>query len=199
MVNGSSSRTVLDSAWLRGLPSLTGAPPIFDIDDVPDDPLTLFAHWFAEAVRDDVPEPRAMTLSTLGQDGMPDARVLILKGVSVDGWAFAGPRSSAKAAQLATHPAAALSFWWQPQMRALRLRGQVHEASAADSAADLAQRPAAARDDIDPDDWVLWRLMPEQIEFWQGATDRRHLRLIYRRQGGAWVHARHGAVEEDRA
>ncbi|MCS3844844.1 pyridoxamine 5'-phosphate oxidase family protein [Microbacterium sp. AK031] len=91
---------------------------------------------------------------------------LILKNVSGDGWAFAGHRASRKAEQLSSQPAAALNFWWQPIVRAVRVRGAVQEASRAKSDADLAARSAAAHEGIDPADWVLWRLVPSRIEFW---------------------------------
>jgi pyridoxamine 5'-phosphate oxidase len=60
------------------------------------------------------------------------------------------------------------------------------EASAEESAADLAARSAAARDGIGPGEWVLWRLVADRVEFWQGSPDRRHLRTIYRRTDDGW-------------
>ncbi|WP_308773023.1 pyridoxamine 5'-phosphate oxidase family protein, partial [Brachybacterium paraconglomeratum] len=66
------------------------------------------------------------------------------------GWAFAGSRSSRKAAQLDAHPVAALNFWWQPVLRAVRVRGRIQEASVEESAADLAARSAEARAGVAP-------------------------------------------------
>ncbi|OUD87625.1 Pyridoxine/pyridoxamine 5'-phosphate oxidase [Clavibacter michiganensis subsp. michiganensis] len=146
--------------WLRALPSLTGSAPPLDLDALPDDPDDLFRTWITEAVDAGVPEPHAATLATVDADGLPDARTLILKDVGPRGWAFAGTRSSAKGAQLAASPAAALAFWWQPIVRAVRVRGSVEEATAEESAADLAARSAAARADVDPGGWVLWRIRP---------------------------------------
>lgn len=172
--------------WLRDQPSLTGTPPPLDLSDLPADPHDLFDAWIRAAADADIAEVRAATLATADAGGRPDARTLILKGVSADGWEFAGPRSSAKGRQLADNPAAALNFWWQPVMRAVRVRGTVHEATPEESAADFVGRPASA--DAAPSDWVLWRLIPDRIEFWQGSADRLHTRIVYTRDGDDWGH-----------
>jgi pyridoxamine 5'-phosphate oxidase len=174
------------AAWLRSIPSLTGTPPERDAEAPPDAPEVLFERWIRQAVDAGVTEAHGATLATVDADGIPDARTLILKDLGPEGWAFAGPRASAKGAQLAVQPAAALNFWWPPVLRAVRVRGRVVEASAEDSAADLAARSAAARDGIAPGGWVLWRLVPDRVEFWQGSPDRRHLRTIYRRTADGW-------------
>jgi pyridoxamine 5'-phosphate oxidase len=172
--------------WLRAQPSLVGSPPPLDLAALPNDPSELFTMWLVEAAEAGVPEPHAVTLSTVDASGMPDARTLILKDVGSRGWAVAGPRSSSKAAQLAANPVAALNFWWQPMVRAVRVRGSVHEATREESAADLAARPLAARSGVKSGDWVLWRVLPEHVEFWQGAVDRRHIRIMYDRDGESW-------------
>lgn len=174
------------ATWLRALPTLTGVAPPLRLADLPDDPVLLFQDWVRAAAAAGVAEPHAATLATVDADGMPDARTLILKDVDARGWAFAGARSSRKAAQLDAQPSAALNFWWQPQRRAVRVRGTVHEASAAESAADLAARSASARAGLGPGDWVLWRVVPTRVEFWQGASDRTHTRIVYRRDDGRW-------------
>jgi len=176
------------STWLRAQPSLTGAPLSVALDDLPADPASLFLSWISEAVAHGVPEPHAATLATVDADGVPDARTLILKDVSSRGWAFAGHRSSRKAEQLRARPSAALNFWWQPIVRAVRVRGAVQEATPEESAADLAARSASAREGIGPGEWVLWRLAPTSIEFWNGAVDRRHTRILYVREGEGWSH-----------
>ncbi|KAG4065386.1 hypothetical protein HA402_006748 [Bradysia odoriphaga] len=175
------------SSWLRAQPSLTGRSPALDPDALPDDPVALFLAWLETAVSDGVPEPHALTLATLDPDGIPDASTLILKGVDDRGWGFAAPRASRKGRQLAARPVAALSFWWQPQVRAVRVRGRVAEASPADSAADLAARSAAARAGIGAGEWVLWRVEPVRVEFWQGADDRDHTRIVFERDAAGWT------------
>ncbi|MCP2635847.1 pyridoxamine 5'-phosphate oxidase family protein [Microbacterium sp. HD4P20] len=178
------------AAMLRGVPSLTGSPPPLDLTRLPPSPEELFLQWLSVALDDGVAEPLAMTLATVNANGMPDARLLILKDVGPAGWAFASERSSEKGRQLAAVPAAALSFWWQPQLRAVRVRGRVVEASPDESAADLARRPSAVRTSLDPGDWVLWRVVPDHVEFWQGSPDRRHVRLAYDRDDDGWTIAR---------
>ncbi|WP_091234148.1 pyridoxamine 5'-phosphate oxidase family protein [Microbacterium sp. 3J1] len=172
--------------WLRGRHALTGVAPTWDVREVPDDPAALFAEWLRDAADAGVAEPQTVTLATVDADGIPDARTLILKRIDARGWAFASTRSSRKGAQLAVAPAAALNFWWQPQVRAVRVRGRVEEATPEESAADLAARSASAQAGIAEGDWVLWRIVPSRVEFWQGETDRRHTRLVYEAAGDRW-------------
>jgi pyridoxamine 5'-phosphate oxidase len=174
--------------WLRGRPALTGVAPDWDLDALPTDPTVLFEEWIRGADAAGVPEPHTTTLATVDADGVPDARTLIVKRVDEEGWAIASTRSSRKGAQLADVPAAALNFWWQPQVRAVRVRGTVVEATPEESAADLAARSAAARADVADGDWVLWRIVPTRIEFWQGSRDRRHTRVVYERTDAGWTH-----------
>lgn len=163
---------------LRSLPSLVGSAPGLEVPDGPVEPVSFFEGWLDEARRAGVPEPQAMTVSTVDPTGLPDARVLVLKDVDERGWAFASTASSAKGAQLRTNPQAALTFWWQPVVRSVRVRGAVVEASREESLADLAARSPAARAGVDPQDWTLWRLEPTRVEFWQGSPDRRHVRIV---------------------
>lgn len=186
MTNAQGTESPQLNDWLRGRHALTGSAPAWNLAALPDDPRVLFREWILAAESDGVPEPHTMTLSTVDADGVPDARTLILKAVDERGWAFASPRSSRKGAQLAASPAAALNFWWQPQVRAVRVRGRVEEASVEDSAADLAARSASARARVSEGDWVLWRLIPTRVEFWQGAHDRQHIRAVYTPAADGW-------------
>lgn len=170
---------------LRAIPSLTGTAPELDLEGLPADPLELFRQWLDAAVASGVPESTAMTLATVDDQGVPDSRTLILKGLGSRGFAFASTASSRKGEQLAANPSAALNFWWQPILRAVRIRGRVTAADGAESEADLAARSAEARAGVEPGDWRLWWLAPTRIEFWQGAVDRRHCRVIYTGQD-AW-------------
>lgn len=131
--------------FLRGLPVFAGELPGFDPSAAPERPQELFLAWLREAVAAGVREPQAMTLSTQGLDDVPDARVLILKNVTGDGWQFAIHRLSPKGRELERTPAAALTFFWREQGRQIRIRGRVSAASAAESAADFLARSPAAR------------------------------------------------------
>ena len=135
----------LSAEDLRTIPSLTGTAPRLELDDLPRDPTDLFAEWLRVALEHGVPEPVAATLATVDDDGVPDARTLILKAVDARGWAFAGSATSRKGQQLTACPSAALNLWWQPLVRAVRVRGRVVEASPEDSAADFAARSDSAR------------------------------------------------------
>ncbi len=132
-------------AYLRGLPVFAGDLPGFDPDTAPDRPEPLFLTWLTEAVAAGVREPQAMTLSTIGPDGGPSARVLILKNVDLDGWQFAVHGSSPKGLELIENPVAALTFYWSQQARQIRVRGPVVAEPAERSAADFRARPVGSR------------------------------------------------------
>ena len=130
---------------LRSLKSLEGPFRKFDVYSTPDVPNSLFEGWLQEAISYGVPEAHAMTLSTIDTNGHPDARILILKNVDNDGWHFASTRVSAKGRHIAYHPYAALTFYWQPLGRQVRLRGLVSELSREISEADFLARPVGSR------------------------------------------------------
>lgn len=172
--------------WLRAQPTLTGTPPPLDQASLPSDPVDLFVEWIRDAAAAGVAEPHAATLATVDAEGVPDARTLILKDVGQHGWAFAGHRRSRKGEQLAAQPAAALNFWWLPMTRAVRVRGPVSEANREESGADFDARSMAAREAVAREDWVLWRIVPTRVEFWQGSPDRRHQRIVYLAADSGW-------------
>ncbi|MFJ6789748.1 pyridoxine/pyridoxamine 5'-phosphate oxidase [Streptomyces angustmyceticus] len=130
---------------LRDLPVFAGDLPAFDPRETPDDPVDLFTNWLLGAVRAQVPEPHAMTVATAGSDGNPSARTLILKDIDADGWRFAAHRDSTKGRELADRPYAALTFYWQPLARQVRVRGPVVRESAERAAADFLARSPGAR------------------------------------------------------
>ncbi|MFG2528703.1 pyridoxal 5'-phosphate synthase [Streptomyces sp. NPDC048516] len=130
---------------LRDLPVFAGELPAFDPLETPDDPVELFTAWLLGAIRAQVPEPHAMTVSTAGADGNPSARTLILKDIDADGWRFAAHRDSTKGRELTDRPYAALTFYWQPLARQVRVRGPVVRESAEHAAADFLARSPGAR------------------------------------------------------
>ena len=131
--------------YLRSLPVFAGSIREFDIDTVPSAPAELFTRWLLEAVNDGVVEPHAMTLSTNDAAGHPDARTLILKDLENDRWWFATNAGSAKGIQLASCPAAALTFYWPAVARQIRVRGTVTTGSPEMNAADFRARGVRAR------------------------------------------------------
>jgi pyridoxamine 5'-phosphate oxidase len=135
-------------AWLRGLEVFAAPLADFDPEEAPADPVDLFVDWLRAAVAAGVPDAHAMTLSTVGEDGGPDARVLIFKNVDSTGWQFATHAGSPKGRQLSDRPRAALTFYWPLLGRQVRIRGTVQPASAEESAADLLARSVSARAEV---------------------------------------------------
>ena len=130
---------------LRTLPVFGRPLPGFDPDQAPDDPASLFASWLGQAVDARVVEPHVMTLSTVDAHGRPDARVVMLRDVSAEGWQFTASSTGVKGAQLAANPQAALSFYWREQGRQVRVRGQVAAAEPSVSAAEFLAQSEGSR------------------------------------------------------
>ena len=116
-----------------------------DITDVVADPIEQFRHWFANAAESLITEPNAMTIATIGADGAPDARVVLLKGVDARGFTFFTDYRSRKGQDLEAHPQAALVFFWQELERQVRIRGTVVKLSAEESGAYYESRPRGSR------------------------------------------------------
>jgi pyridoxamine 5'-phosphate oxidase len=125
-----------------------------DERDVDLDPIRQFDRWLKEAIGAEVREPTAMTLATVDADGRPSARVVLLKGLDVDGLApGASGRGfvwftnyeSRKGHALAAHPDAALCFFWPELERQVRIEGVVEKAGADESDRYFASRPLASR------------------------------------------------------
>lgn len=116
-----------------------------DRGDVDADPLRQFSTWMDEAIRSAAREPTAMTLATVGADGRPAARIVLLKGVDARGFVFFSNFDSAKGRDLAANPRAALVFFWVELERQVRVEGDVERVAAADADAYFARRPRASR------------------------------------------------------
>jgi len=116
-----------------------------DVADVDPHPLRQLERWIAEAFEAKVGEPNAMTLATVGADGHPDARIVLLRGITPTSLVWFTDRRSTKGAQLATLPHAALVFHWQPLERQVRLRGPVVALDDAECDAYFASRPRDSR------------------------------------------------------
>ena len=109
------------------------------------DPLSMFEEWFAEAAESGLVEPNAMTLATATPDGKPSARVVLLKDFDAAGFNFFTNYASRKGEEIAANPFAALTFWWGPLERQIRIEGRVEKLDAAASAAYFASRPQGSR------------------------------------------------------
>jgi len=109
------------------------------------DPFAQFARWFDEAVAARVPEPNAMTLATVGPEGRPSARIVLLKGVDERGFVFYTNYDSRKGRDLAPAAPVALLFHWVELERQVRIEGRAERVEAALSDAYFASRPRASR------------------------------------------------------
>ncbi len=109
------------------------------------DPLDIFSEWLQEATAKEINNPNAMTLATVGHNGCPSARMVLLKGFDADGFVFYTNLDSLKAHQLAENPQAALLFHWKTLDRQVRIEGPVEPVSASEADAYCASRPRASQ------------------------------------------------------
>ena len=109
------------------------------------DPLRQFETWMSEAFAAKVPEPNAMTVATVGADGRPSTRIVLIKGFDARGIVWFTNYDSRKGRELAIHPFAALQFHWVELERVVRIEGSVERVDAADSDAYFASRPLDSR------------------------------------------------------
>lgn len=116
-----------------------------DVDDVASDPFAQFGHWLNEALAAELPEPNAMTLATVGADGRPSTRIVLIKDYDERGIVWYTNYHSRKGRELADHPFAALQFHWVELERVVRIEGQVEKVSDAESDTYFASRPLASR------------------------------------------------------
>ena len=98
-----------------------------------DEPLRLFATWLEEATRREPADPNAMALATVDADGLPNVRMVLLKGVDDRGFVFYTNVESAKGRELDAQPKAALNFHWKSLTRQVRVRGPVERVSEAEA------------------------------------------------------------------
>jgi len=104
------------------------------------DPIRLFAEWLAEAEATEPNDPNAMALATVDGDGLPDVRMVLLKGHDARGFVFYTNFDSTKGRQLIAHPRAALVVHWKSLRRQVRVRGSVTEVTPAEADAYFASR-----------------------------------------------------------
>ena len=106
-----------------------------------DDPIQQFALWFGEALKSELIDLNAMTLATASPDGLPAARIVLLKGFDEQGFVFFTNYESAKARDLAANPRACLLVFWAELERQVRITGRVIKTSADESEKYFQSRP----------------------------------------------------------
>jgi pyridoxamine 5'-phosphate oxidase len=116
-----------------------------DERDVDRDPIRQFGAWLDQATEAEIPEPHAMTVATATPDGVPSARVVLLRGVDNRGFTFFTNYEGRKGIELDANPVAALVFFWQPLERQVRVEGRVERTSEAESDDYFRGRPIGSK------------------------------------------------------
>jgi pyridoxamine 5'-phosphate oxidase len=109
------------------------------------EPLAQFGRWIADALAADLREPNAMTLATVGANGQPSARIVLLRGWDARGFVFFTNYVSQKGREIGVNPAAALVFFWDKLERQVRINGRVEKLRDEESDAYFARRPRGSR------------------------------------------------------
>jgi len=114
-------------------------------DELAPDPLHQFKKWFEEALKSKIREPNAMTLSTIGLDGCPTARTVLMKDYTDDGVTFFTNYESRKGQEIAAFPVASLLFYWKELERQAHIKGTVVKTSPEESTRYFQSRPYKSR------------------------------------------------------
>jgi pyridoxamine 5'-phosphate oxidase len=188
----------------------------FNENDASSDAITQFDKWWQEAVSSNIPEVNAMTLATSSADGVPSARIVLLKAYDKNGFVFFTNYNSYKAQQLAENPRACLVFFWKEIERQVRITGIIEKTAEKISDEYFNSRPEMSRISAiaspqsqviesrqwlesevakittstavkRPDNWGGYLVRPITIEFWQGRANRLHDRIQYTlEENGGW-------------
>ena len=117
----------------------------FDEKDADANAIKQFGKWWEDAIHSEILEVNAMTLATASKEGVPDARIVLLKGYDENGFVFFTNYQSAKGLELKENPKASLVFFWKELERQVRIKGTVEMTSAIESDAYFVSRPEGSR------------------------------------------------------
>jgi len=112
-----------------------------DFDDLDESPIQQWHAWYIEAAEAELPEPNAMAVGTIDAEGMPDSRIVLVRGFDDDGLTFFGNYNSAKGQQIDANPVASAVFPWIGLHRQVRVRGSIEMLPRHESDAYFASRP----------------------------------------------------------
>lgn len=184
--------------------------------DLPNHWFALFADWFEQADQSEqVEEANAMHISTLGLDGYPKSRVVLLKSFSAKSLIFFTNYQSEKGRAIAAHNKVGVSFFWPALEKQVIFQGTAEKLPTADSDRYFYSRPLgsqkgaivsnqssvitsreqlmAALDRLEdaaikrPDHWGGYAVDPHSVEFWQGRENRLHDRIRYQKVNDSWI------------
>lgn len=187
-----------------------------DESDLPNHWFELFADWFEQADQSEqIEEANAMHISTLGLDGYPKSRVVLLKSFSAQSLIFFTNYQSEKGRAIAAHNKVGVSFFWPALEKQVIFQGTAEKLPTADSDRYFYSRPLgsqkgaivsnqssvitsreqliAALDRLEdaaikrPDHWGGYAVEPHSVEFWQGRENRLHDRIRYQKVNDSWI------------
>ncbi|HYF32230.1 MAG TPA: pyridoxamine 5'-phosphate oxidase [Chitinophagaceae bacterium] len=114
-------------------------------NDVAANPIQQFSAWWSDVIASEIVEPNAMTLATASSDGLPSARIVLLKGFDERGFVFFTNYNSFKGLQLQENPRACLVFFWKELERQVRIIGVIEKIAAEDNDEYFNSRPEGSR------------------------------------------------------
>lgn len=185
-------------------------------ESVHSNPVEQFRDWFLEAIESKIEDVNAMTLASSTSTGVPSARIVLLKHFDEKGFTFFTSYDSRKGTELETNPIGAILFYWKDLNRQVRIEGNIEKVTDKESNEYFDSRPYESRISslispqsfiIDsreyleekqkefktsnpkiqrPKNWGGFRLIPDNIEFWQGRPNRLHDRILYQLTDNRW-------------
>lgn len=183
-----------------------------EVENVLKNPIEQFSKWLKEAIESETSEPTALTVATANKEGVPSARIVLLKYVQDNGFIFFTNYNSTKGKELLENPHASMVFFWPELQRQVNVKGIVKKVSSKLSDDYFYSRPTdsqigalasnqseiiSSREIIEekiknitaqnttitrPDNWGGYLLEPSEIEFWQGRANRLHDRIQFKKR-----------------